>query len=436
MPDGQIAGALAVPMKPTLPPRPAVSDISPRAKAPVAPEQIEFPEDIITGQPITQELSEAWMDLQNFVGSSWATYGINVQKPDPSSPAQGELYRRYIGKLNKVQMLGATAQREAKAETAFNLSVSRGDILAPSLKFKSFGERQTYAFPVNVFKDAVSQYNQDMQEFYRPEDKERADAKVGEQKQALRNQGEILKQQFLTGGYSEEENKEYSKYIDANVGGYISQVEDNYVDWKSRAQVGLARERAKKEFPAFDELHRTLFKEFELTEDYKVEVEDIGKEYKWAEAYRMKIPKFRGQPVKRTGDLIGTTLSKEEKGYVKYDTKKVYEVITPRVTGQVLSEDGDEIAFLFDDNSVKVMTLKELEKSYIAHSGIYRGTEEQSRLRKGLATFYKGKAPEKEKVPTKAKVPSASREEWRANKMSDSEIDAAKAANIIEVTGE
>ncbi len=394
MPNGALAEALAVPIKPTLPPRPSVSGLPRvREKAAVGPEQAEYPEDIITGQPITQELSEAWMDLQNYVGSMWTTYGINIQKPDPSSPAQGEAHRRYIEKLNKVQTLGATAKRAKELQEHKITGRLRGSFgsVIPGLE----GEQLLIT---DEFDDIIRDQKGARHNFFSRGEFKKAEELKNQQIKYFNDRLDYSVERGLPPEAAEFAKKEYTLRLT-----------NNYMDEKSRAQMRLAQTKearaAKgKEFPAFDELHRTIKEEFNPAiyterEELDITLKDLPKQY------QQKLPLFSGQPVKRTGFLIGTTLFPEEIGQRKFDDKMVRGVVTPKVEAQVLSKDGKHIYLIFDDESTQVMTLKELEKRHINYSGKY-GTSEAGKLRGALAKFYKGEAPtaKKEEVPTKKKI--------------------------------
>lgn len=420
MPNGSLAEAFAVPVQRTQLPRPAVSDLQPRRKAaaPVGPEEVEFPEDIITGQPITQKLSEAWMDLQNFVGSTWATYGINIQKPDPSSPAQGELFRRYTEKLNKVQMLGATAQR-AKEIQDYQI---RGKIqqgwggTTPGLEKVQFLANEE-------FDALISDANQEWHKFFSTGNFKEAENLKNQRSQYIDDRVD-----FLVKGGLDPEQGEFAKRQ------FKLRLENNYIDFKSRAQIGLARTkeaRAKEEFLTFNELHRDISEEFDPAGYTEKEELDISA-FKLPEKHRQKVPLFSGQPLKRTGFLIGTPLSRKEMGQREFDGKMVRADVTPLVEAQVLSKDGKHIYLIFDDGSTQIMTLKELEKRHIDYSGKY-GTSEAGKLRGALAKFYK--EGEKE-VPTteKEKVPSASMENWIARGWSEEQAIRAEKLGKIKIT--
>jgi len=379
MPNGVPLEAYAVPIKPTLPPRPAVSDLQPRRKAaaPAGPKEIEFPEDIITGQPITQELSEAWMDLQNFVGSTWATYGINIQKPDPSSPAQGELNRRYITKLNKVQMLGATAQRAKELQEhkiAGRLRGSFGSVI-PGLE----GEQLLIT---DEFDDIIRDANKMRHNFFSTGEFEKAEKTKNEQIQFIKDRMAYSVEK----GFPVEE----AKFAERKS---ILQLENNYMDEKSRAQYSLDLKKAKTAQQGYDKISSDM-------------IADIYKELN-KNTYRVE----KGIRTKQRGLFQG---AKMKTGGVKtafFDERRGMVVEPAYVISWGLLPDGS-IRFDFNDETTEVMTPEKAVENYVRSVG-FSGPDERKLIGMILDMLERGVKGKqiKFKEPIRGEVPPTEQEE-------------------------
>jgi len=432
MPNGVPLEAFAVPIKPTLPPRPTVSGLLPEREravaAPTAPKIEPPPKDFITGEAITQELYEKYNALQSFMGEMWGTYGINPQKPDIGSQAGMMANQRYTQLLSDLRGTAQRAKNERKAQIDINLAQSKGAILAPFLTDLPMQEQLDYIFQPAYFKSAVSQFNQDIQKFYSIKDKKQADIKVEEQKESLRKTGEQLKQNFLTGGYSEDINKQYSEYIDTNVSGYISQIEANFVKWGERATQARLREEKEPSATVLT-LMRDINKERDL-DKYTLDVTRFttlaGDIIKWEDVLKNLVTpelkkRYGGRQQQASRGIYeqGPITLK----IVDPDTKKP---LTPKY--HILSEDKKHILFIFTGGRVKELSLEESEKSFVKHGKYLPSTPLQTEALNILAGE-RGETPPTEK----GEVPTASMENWVARGWSEEQVIRAEKLGKIKI---
>jgi len=371
MPNGKtgLAQAYTVPIKPTLPPRPTVSDISPEARrkttaTPTAPKTEKFPEGFITGEDLTQELYEKYNALQTFMGDMWGNYGINPQKPDPSSRAGMLANQKYTQLLSDLRITAQRAKNERQAQTSYTKSVLSGSVEGEKrMKSMTQQERAETALVYGPHVGKVTRFNASVPlKIY---DRESLGI-FNERRENTIKTLEESREDFLSQTYTDAEGNEAlvhnPKEVDTFFDGLISTVRTPVLDVAARVKEKRIAEKKVTGKPISLDIQKIHERHLQSTsQDFFTETIDL--EPVLGKMPPEKAERFRGQKIATEGLYIKRPITTEITS--KVDGRK----INSPVKYFALSKDGTEYLFVFEGDRSKIISIEDAEREFIIHSG-------------------------------------------------------------------
>ncbi len=420
MPDGIPSEAYAVPIKPTLPPRPTVSGLLPERKrvtaAPTAPKIEPFPQDFITGETITQELNEKYNALQTFMGEMWGTYGINPQKPNPGSQSEMLANQRYTQLLSDLRITAQRAKNERQAQISRTKSILSGSVEGEKrMEGMTFQQQAETAMVYAPHVGKVTRFNQSVPlKIFDRESLGIFNERRKDTIKTLEEGKEDFKSQTYTDAEGNERLAHDPKEVDTFFDGLISTVRTPVLDVEARITKAQA---AKGEEISLD-IQKIHGRHLESTkQDFYKEKIDLEPVFK--KMPPKKADRFRGQNVTTEGLYIKRGITTEFKSKIAGRT------VNAPVKYYALSKDGAEYLFVFEGDRSKIISVEDAEREFITHSG--EVTTGKTKAREDIIKLQQVEEEEKVEIPT------ASMENWIARGWSEEQVIRADKLGKIKI---